>query len=33
MKPAVIRRLMQRHGLTARQARLIAALHFGVKHD
>jgi hypothetical protein len=33
MTPASIRRLCRRYGLTVTQARLVAALHYGGKHD
>ena len=33
MTPTLIRRLCRRYGLTVTQARLVAALHYGGKHD
>jgi hypothetical protein len=33
MTAASIRRLCRRYGLTVTQARLVAALHYGGKHD
>jgi hypothetical protein len=33
MTAANIRRLCRRYGLTATQARRVAALHYGGKHD
>ena len=33
MTVASIRRLSRRYGLTLTQARLVAALHYGGKHD
>jgi hypothetical protein len=33
MTAASIRRLYRRYGLTVSQARLVASLHYGGKHD
>jgi hypothetical protein len=33
MTDARIRRLCRRYGLTVTQARLVASLHYGGKHD